>query len=352
LTAKVSKLSNSSHPMNGLFSRYLDEILGFRLGVIASGDNQSTMGIYVTGSSTIAIENMGEGVVNIVGLIATLLTEDKKLYLLEEIENDIHPKALKKLLELILEKSKNNQFVISTHSNIVLKYLGIKSSNIFNLTWKPYDQVTGFRIPTTEIIELENTPENKLNLLEDLGYDIFDFDLYKSYIIFEESSAESLVKDFLIPTFVPELNGKIKTVSATGVDDINARLSDFMRLFVFIHQSPIYYKKAWIIADGDRAGINALEKIKEKFSSWPKEHFINLSKNNIEEFYPKIFSEEFSLINNTEDSNKKRTKKIAFTNKVKQWIEKNPVEAKKEFKVSAKEIINYLQKISNTLKAK
>ncbi len=352
LTSKISKISNPSHPKSELFNKLLDDILGFRVGVIPSGDSNTNTGIYVTDNSTISIDNMGEGVVNIVGLIVTLLTEDRKLYLLEEIENDIHPKALKKLLELILAKSHNNQFVISTHSNIVLKYLGIKTAKIFNLSWKPFDELSKLNIPTTVIKELANTPENKLTILEELGYDIFDFDLYKSYIIFEESSAESIVRDFLIPIFVPELENKIKTVSANGVDDINARLSDFMRLFVFIHQSPIYFKKAWIIADGDTAGLNALEKVKEKFSSWPQEHFINLSKNNIEEFYPQNFQEEFKVINRISDRNKKRSEKITFTNKVKQWIEKNPEAAKKEFKQSAKEIINYLQKIAAALKDK
>ena len=41
---------------------------------------------------------MGEGVANIVGLLVDLCLAENKLFLIEEPENDIHPKALKGLL--------------------------------------------------------------------------------------------------------------------------------------------------------------------------------------------------------------------------------------------------------------
>jgi hypothetical protein len=57
---------------------------------------------------------MGEGIPHLLGLINDLCLAENKLFLIEEPENDIHPKALKRLLDLIIQKSQSNQFVIST----------------------------------------------------------------------------------------------------------------------------------------------------------------------------------------------------------------------------------------------
>lgn len=349
ITSKIQKISNPSHPKHKQFIKSIDEILGFGIGVIPHGDNQSNTGIFVGNNTVIPIDSMGEGVVNILGLIVLLLTEDRKLYLIEELENDIHPKALKKLLDLILEKSKQNQFVISTHSNIVVKYLGIESSKIFHLQWKPYEQAPADNLPTTSIEELKNDPIEKIKLLEELGYDVFDFDLYKSYLIFEESSAEALVRDFLIPAFCPSLKDKIKTIAASGADDIEPRFHDFLRLFVFIHQNPVYASRAWVMADGDEAGKRNIEKLRAAFPTWAPEHFISFSKNNIEEFYPKQFQAEFETINSIADKTKKRQQKIDFTKRVLDWIEINPEQAITDFSTGASEIIGHLKAIESVI---
>lgn len=349
ITSKVQKISNPTHRRYKQFIKCLDEILGFGVGIIPHGYNQSNTGIYVNDTTVIPIDSMGEGVVNIIGLIVMLLTEDRKLYLIEELENDIHPRALKKLLELILEKSANNQFVISTHSNIVVKYLGIESSKIFHLQWQPFENEPDDKLPTSSITELKNEPHEKMKLLEELGYDIFDFDLYKSYLIFEESSAEALVKDFLIPVFCPSLKDKLKTIAASGADDLEPRFNDFLRLFVFIHQSPVYNSRAWVMADGDEAGKRNIEKLKTSFPTWAPEHFISFSKNNIEEFYPAQFQAEFETINSIVDKTKKRQQKIDFTKRVLDWIKTNPEQAKGDFSVTASEIIEHLKTIESTV---
>ncbi|QIL42392.1 AAA family ATPase [Pedobacter sp. HDW13] len=350
ITAKVQKLSNPSHPKYKRFVKYINDILGFSIGVIPDrSNNYNNTGIYVSDNTYIPISSMGEGVVNILGLIVMLLTENGKLYLIEELENDIHPRALKKLLELIIEKSSDNQFVISTHSNIVLKYLGIQGSKIFHLRWKPYEKTEEDRLPTTSIKLLGDDPKEKLELLEELGYDLFDFDLHKSYLIFEESSAETLFKKFLIPTFFPRLEGKIKTVAATGAHDLKARFHDFLRLFVFIHTTPAYTARAWVVADGDDAGKTNIESLRRSFASWDPSHFISLPKFNIEEFFPERFQQEFAEILQISDKGKKRDAKIKFNKKVMDWTNVDRETAKTEFANSSTELIGLLQKIQDKL---
>lgn len=73
---------------------------------------------------------MGEGVPQIVGLVADLVLSQGKLFLIEELENDLHPQALKALLRLMIESSARNQFVVTTHSNIVLRYHAAEPNSI------------------------------------------------------------------------------------------------------------------------------------------------------------------------------------------------------------------------------
>jgi AAA15 family ATPase/GTPase len=351
ITSKVQMISNPTHNKYHQFLSLTKDILGFDIGVVPYRENDVNTGVFVKGNTErITIEQMGEGVVNILGLIVMLLTENRKLYLIEELENDIHPTALKKLLQLIIDKSADNQFVISTHSNIVLKYLGIPNeSKIFKINWTSFEIDEQDKLPTSLIAELQNTPDAKLQLLESLGYDLFDFDLHKSYIIFEESSAEKIVRDFLIPDFVPSLYSKVKTLAASGASDIEPRFNDFLRLFVYIHQTPLYFKRAWVFADGDKTGLEVIDTLKGRFPTWPNNHFINFTKDNFEEYYPVEFQEKFKLINSISDKKSKKNKKEELTNEVVNWIFGNREEAKSKFAESAKEVIQWLKKIEENL---
>lgn len=350
LASKIAKVGNSSHYRNKEFVHYCNEILGFGIGLVpGSNDHEDKIGIYIKDSYAIPIECMGEGVINILGLIVILLTEDNKLFLIEEIENDIHPEALKKLLNLIIEKSNKNQFIISTHSNIVLKYLAsVSNSKLFHISWKSTEETLNglLNIPTSKIDEVKNTPEERLKLLEKLGYDLFDFEMYKSYLILEESSAEQIIRDFIIPEFVPALYNKIKTIAAKGADDLPAKFNDFHRLFVYVHTNPIYNKKAWVIADGDEAGQRNISLLRDKFKTWPNSHFINLKETNIEFYYPDRFQDKVKKIMEIKDDRKKHKEKGLLTKEVMEWILTNRNEAKNEFKKSAKELIKIIQDIS------
>lgn len=348
LASKISKLLNN--PKSDDFKKYCEEIIGFRISVIP-GESESSgerIGMYTDSNSYIPIESMGDGVINLVGMIVLLLTEDRKLFLVEELENDIHPKALKKILELIIEKKENNQFIISTHSNIILKKLGGLGSKIHYLTWSPLinKKFGNLIIPSTTVKAIENTPQEKLKILEELGYEFIDYDLYKLFIIFEESSAEQLVKDFIIPYFVPELYGNVKTIAANGADDLAPKFNDLHRMFLYTHSNPVYYLKSWVLADGDLAGLKNIKDLKAKFRSWPPSHFINFSKPNIEDYYPKRFSKKVKSCFLIKDPKERFEAKSELTKYVMKWIFNNIEKAKIEFSSSSMEIINIIRNIN------
>ena len=199
LVAKVDRLTNPEYSKHSEFRQACIDIIGFPITAFHAADNNGKQaGLIVNEYDNIPIEAMGEGVPNLVGLIVSLCMAKNKLFLIEELENDIHPRALKSLLELIIKKAEYNQFVISTHSNIVAKYLGsIPGSKIHYVSLAPYSAES--RIPTAIYKEVGNTPQDRREVLEDLGYDLLDYDLAKAWLFFEESSAERLVREFLYP---------------------------------------------------------------------------------------------------------------------------------------------------------
>lgn len=290
---------------------------------------------------------MGEGVVNILGIIVTLLTEDRKLYLIEELENDIHPSVLKKILNLIIAKSEKNQFVISTHSNIVLKYLGsIKESKIIYTESEVIISESTY-LPTSQLKEITNSSSDRLKILEQLGYDLFDYDIYSAYLILEESSAERVIRGFLIPAFHPSLNFKIRTIAAQGVDDVSPKFNDLQRLFLYLHTSEVYKDKAWVIVDGDAPGLESIRKLKEKFSTWNPEHFMSFDQDNFENYYPDRFKDKVDKIDYMNNGQHKQDLKRKLLNEVMEWIAKDFEQAKMEFKISAKEVIDKIGLIAS-----
>ena len=180
IVAKVDRLANKNHPMHDEFEKACKNILGLPITAFSSSRGKQA-GLIVDAFNNLPIETMGEGVPNVLGLIVNLCMARNKLFLIEEPENDIHPRALKSLLHLIAEKAAYNQFVISTHSNIVTRYLGaFPESKIHEISISPYTHEN--RIPTSNYKEL-TTPEERLATLETLGYEFIDAEIWDGWIL-------------------------------------------------------------------------------------------------------------------------------------------------------------------------
>ena len=329
LNAKIDRLSNPRfHPAHDFYTQACKEILGFE--VFTSQLDQGKEATYtVRNNDHISLHSMGEGVMNIVALIADLSLAENAIFVIEEPENDIHPKALKALTKFIKEKSSANQFIITTHSNIVLKSLGsVEGSKI-------YEVKGGFEnsIPTATVNEII-TPEERQNALESLGYDVEDYDLWKGWLFFEESSAEKIIREYLIPWFVPDLKTKVRTFASGGIDKISAKFERFDEMFVFLHQHSIYQNKAWVLVDAGHHETSVLQKLKEKYTlrGWQEDRFLQIAKHNFEEYYPPNFSEDVVRIRSLTDKSSKRAEKKTLLERVENWIQETQRIQKQPFK--------------------
>lgn len=344
LNARVDRLSSPDYEGFDEYTRLCREVIGFRVGTFSSdGGHQS--GITVGRHGRIPLEAMGEGVSSQLGLITDLCMADGNLFLIEEPENDIHPQSLKALLDAIIEKSDKNQFIVTTHSNIVVRYLGSAPHNKIFAIESSYTPNT---IPTSSIREIESTPTARTEVLRDLGYELADFDLTEGWLFFEEASAERLVRDHLIPWFVERLL-RVRTAEAKGANRVEPLFEDFRRLFLYANLEEHYKGRTWVIVDGDEAGLEVIESMKKMYGRWPASHFRSLNKPRLEDYYPARFSEQVEAAFAITDKWKRQQAKIALFDEVKQWCDADPDTAKQELAESAKEIIDLLKEIDEQL---
>lgn len=353
LPLKVDKLL--TYPHDQLFVDTCKEILGFEITVKTIG-REKVIIHKINEYDFVLLTEMGEGVPSIIGLVANLCLSENKIILIEELENDLHPRALKSLLNLVIKKSLSNQFLISTHSNIVLRNLGAESStSCFEISNSYFNQenVPEFGLSTINLID--DTPASRMNILNRMGYELYDTYLWKAWLFIEESSAERVIRDYFIPWFTPDLQLSLRTFSTNSVGNMINRIKDFKNLMVFIHLEPIYKNKTWVLIDEGKDESIILSKLKGTFSTWNTENFKQLDKHDFEDYYPtqfKLKSDEIKSIGkgSKEERLRRMELKKKLLNNVIVWIDKNTELAKEHFRVEASEIISTLLEIDENIK--
>jgi hypothetical protein len=346
LAAKLSRLANPGFPVYERYSKACKAILGFVVTAIPSQNGQRP-GIYLPDRQTIPIDQMGEGVPNIVALLADLALSEGKLILIEEPENDLHPQALKALLDLIVDSSKSNQFVVSTHSNIVVRHLAAASnSRLYNI-----NSEFGSMPPIATIRVVEPTVESRLELLRELGYSFSDFDLWDGWLILEESSAERIIRDYLIPWFAPKLT-RVRTLAVGGVNQIEPTFDDFHRLVRFTHLEEAYRDAAWVRVDGDVNGSGIITRLQDRYPSWKKDRFGCYSKAQFEQYYPVEFAELTKEVFAEVDKQVRRELKRQLLDKVRAWLDEDEQRGRKALEQSAADVIFDLRLIERQLSKK
>jgi predicted ATPase len=342
LAARLSTVSNQHHPRNAAYTAACERILGFPVTCVPSPGGQQP-GVYLPDGSSLSITQLGEGVPQIVTLLAELALCREKLFLIEEPENDLHPMALKELLDLILVSAQENQFVISTHSNIVLTQLGASPATTV------YEVDAPRELPTTATLrKVAPEPQARLEVLRSLGYALSDFDLWDGWLFLEEASAERIIRDCFIPWFVPQLS-RVRTVSCEGAGKVDPSVEDFYRLVRFTHLEHVYKNSTWVRVDNDEAGKDAIKKLHSRFPTWERDRFGCFTKAAFEQYYPPRFADAVARTLAVNDRQAKRDTKRALLATVLEWIKTEPDVARVEFEMSAQDVIEDLRAIALAL---
>jgi len=350
LADKIQPYTQSTHPLHEQFDKLCQGLIGSPMGII-EGTNGHLPGIYTSQNGSIPLSQMGDGVPHIVGLIVHLLKAEKKLFVIEELENGINPEPLKLLLEEIKRsaKERQNQFLISTHSNIVLQSLASEEDcKIIEVTQA---QIKPGEIPVSSCIQIERDDvEARRRVLMNLGYSLADSDMFDGWLILEEASAETVIRKFLIPQFAPKLINVLGIIATRGYTQVENQFMALAQNFLYLHLTPAYEKRIWVIIDASERENQVIERLRHDFISWPSEHFDQFGEHDFEKYYPSCFQDEaeeiLALPDNSEAAKKKKQEaKNALRIKVMKWIDEDISRAKQEFESSAQEVIGKLKKI-------
>jgi predicted ATPase len=342
LVSRVLPLTASNIPEAVRFRKLSMDVLGLNFNVLPGKNNNQLLGLQVDRFNTITLDPMGAGLSGALSLLIGLSGAQGKLFIIEEPEDDLHPKALKALLEAIAESSTHNQFLISTHSSIVLTKLGsIPGSVVINVA-------SDGGLPPTSTFGTVQTTAERIDVMQDLGYGLADLDLGQGWLIFEESSAERLIRQWLIPWFAPGL-GKLRTLAARGNSRVRPLMEDFREMLLFAHLEPVYRNRAWVIIDGDSDGVAIIAGLQEDFTGWPSSRFRHWTRKAFEQYYPAEFADRVEQVLTINDHRKQKDAKKELLTEVLAWIEANEAGARDEFETSASDVIHILRSIEDEL---
>lgn len=344
LYSRIDLLATAGHPKHSEFQQAVRDIVGVPITTRAALNGKEA-GFYFDQDNFVSLERMGDGVSEMVALIVELCLEKDKLFVLEEPETNLHPRGLRALLSMVRSSMEHNQFVIASHSNIVIRDLAFDArTKVFRITRTGPDAAD-----PSEVAEVAHDEISHAELLSELGYEFADMGLHEGWLFLEESSAERVIRDVLIPAFHPELNGRIRTFAAGGTGNLGPSFADFQRLTTYLHLQPIYKGRVWIRADGDPSGVEAIRKIRDNFSYLTEDECAYFGEYNFERYYPEQFKEEFDAVFEIDDKHRLRTAKTELLLKVHKWTDENDTEAIASWRNSASDVISVLNMISKTL---
>jgi predicted ATPase len=344
LYSRLDQVVTAGHFRHDMFREALSSVVGIPITTTASQVGKRA-GYYFSNEKFIPLDRMGDGIVEMVALIVELCLARGKIFILEEPEMNLHPRALKALLALIRQSSDENQFMIATHSNIVLTELAADESTEIFRVFRDGDEGTA----PSQVEEVPRDTAAHMAVLRDLGYEFIDLGLYEGWLFLEESSAEQIITEVLVPLLVPELKGRLRTVSAGGVSNLAPTVSEFHRLIVFIHLQPAYQGRLWIRADGNDEGNRVTKALRDRFGYLTDSNCTIFSQAEFERYYPAAFQQRVTETFAEPNRNERRRKKAALLKDVVMWSKTNPEQAKLAWTESAKEPIELLSHIRDII---
>lgn len=311
LVAIVDRLMSPYDDDAATFRKMCREVTGLDI-VTYPSHNGKQLGARIGPNSYLPILELGDGVMQLVGLIAALCVHKGKIIVIEDVESDLHPEALKLVIDQIRVSSEYNQFFISTHSNVALAALAAaKDCAIFRV-----GRVDQEGLGRSDVASIGTDLASRVNLLLELGYSVEDMGAWSCWLICEESSFETLVNRLLIPRLVPDLQGRIRTLSSSGTGNVEKRVDSFVRLFLYLHLEPIFSGRAWVLVDGDQSGIAVIDRLRQKYTSWGEDHFIAMKKPRIEDYYPGKYANDVAAILAERDHMRVASLKSELVNRV------------------------------------
>ncbi len=158
------------------------------------------------------LENCGTGVSQLIAILYVVVTTiEPAIIIIDEPQSFLHPKALRKLIEIFKEVSRH-QYIIATHSPQIISAVG--TANIIQLSREKSETITQ-TIDPAQTVQLRS-------LLKELGVSLSDL-LEADFILW----VEGLTEEICFPRILHKLGNfslrEIKILAVTNTGDFEGR---------------------------------------------------------------------------------------------------------------------------------
>jgi hypothetical protein len=167
-------------------------------------------------------------------------------------------------------------------------------------------------------------------------------------LFLEESSAERIIRDYLVPWFAPTMS-RVRILAASGADDVEPSFQEFHRMIRFTHLQPAYKNAAWVLVDGDEKGQRIVERMRATYSIWDADRFRFLSKPQFELYFPVEFAADVSQVLSIADKRLRRERKRELLYRGMSWLSEDADRGRDSLQKSAAEVIEFLRGIVREL---
>lgn len=267
------------------------------LGYTSSFIGRRSICFDVDDGTLTSLRNKGDGVKSLtaIALLSQVSTTKKRLVIIDEPENHLHPEAIRYINTVLTNLSKDNQVLISTHSPIFVNRNTI-SSNIIVEKGKAY--------PAKRVDNIRNV----------LGVLCSDNLIYSDYVVVVEGPTD---KSLLIKMLKSDkdlskaLTNNIVTIhSIGGTHNLQSEIYSLQR----------YCCNYLVLVDYDKAGKDAIIQTKEKLSITDNSvrYFMKSNKKDteLEDLYNAEKYKDYLLSKGIDISNNK------FKNQTKKWSDR------------------------------
>jgi len=212
-------------------------------------------------------EGIGDGIWSIFTICASLFDiKEGETIVIDEPELSVHPAMQKRLLELLLDYSKDYQIIISTHSPYFIDWNAIINGAKLIRIVKEDKNSKCYEISQNCLKILENI-HNDINNPHVFGLDAKEVFFLEDCIILVEGQEDVVIFNKIANELGIEINGNFFGWGVGGAEKMDA----FLCLF-----QDLGYNHVIAILDGDKK--ETAEKLRKKYSQY---NVITLEKNDI-----------------------------------------------------------------------
>jgi predicted ATP-dependent endonuclease of OLD family len=224
---------------------------------------------------TYDINNVGQGMQTLVLMLSTILLLKPSIVLMDEPEVHMHPSLIKEFVKYIQLLSVDTQFIITTHSLILIQEVGL--DKVFSLKNE---------IDQKGIIVSKVEDKNKLlETVQQLGYEIdtLTYTQKPSVYVFTEGPSD---KDFILAfaekaNLQAQINSFSTAFIAMGGKGNRYKLANLINI---LNEEEFINAPLLMVLDKDETANDTIEDIRSKFFSKNTKRLHYLSKRQIENY--------------------------------------------------------------------